>query len=296
MTKLVFPILKMVAATVLLAGTSTATSCTRSYDDNDNLIIDDNTYSIDCGDASFCGHDNECHEFSCQTFFNYGPTIDTGNSNGDRVLVCNPHRAPVDDYKIPKNYASFNQLGVRYGCGDTISDNDVFMPYNERCYAEVGINTYGLNSMYNCYQYANDTDFDGFLSEVHNSIAYKDSVCNSTDDDDDFTTDDDNIDDFEYSKYRYTPLIYSDRNVYVPVSANSKEGYTNNVITYIGGANATKDFNKTLAIQTSMYSVLETDIFDSKDSSSSYSISNNWNMHHPTSLLLVGGVVYFFLF
>ena len=285
MTKLIFLTSKIAIATVLLlAGTSTATSCTGDQPDTD------------CGYASFCGYDNECHEISCQAFFSYGPRIYTGNRNVEMALVCNPYISSVDNYPDPENYSWFQHLGVSYGCGDSFLDGDVFMPYNERCSIEFGLNTFGFNTVYNCYQYANDTDFDGFLSEVNNSIAYKDGVCNSTTDDDDFTTDDDNIDDFEHSKYRYTPLIYSDSNVYVPFSANSKEGYTNNVITYIGGANATKNFNKTLAIQTSMYSVLETDIFDSTDSSSSYSISNNWNMHHPTSLLLVGGVVYFFLF
>ena len=55
MTKLIFLTSKIAIATVLLlAGTSTATSCTG---DQQNAV---------CGIASFCGYDNECHEISCQ--------------------------------------------------------------------------------------------------------------------------------------------------------------------------------------------------------------------------------------
>lgn len=127
--KLIFLTSKIAAATVLLllAGTSTATSCNRSYDAN-NIPYADN---IDCGDTSFCGYDNECHEFSRQAFFSYGPGMSTGNSNGDMVLVCNPYVSSVDNYPDPEIYSGFKQLGVRYSCGDSFSDRDVFIPYNE---------------------------------------------------------------------------------------------------------------------------------------------------------------------
>lgn len=152
-----------------------------------------------------------------------------------------------------------------------------------RCSIEIGLNTFGLTTVYNCYQYANDTD----LVSLMYVIQRKTTTSPPT------TT----LMILDMVNIVIHPLfIVTEMYMYL-LALTQKKGYTfNDADVWIVGANATKDFNKTLAIQTSMYSVLETDLFDFKDSSSSYSINNNWRMHHHTSLLLIGGVVYFFLF
>jgi len=191
------------------------------------------------------------------------------------TLVCNPYVSSIDNYPDVNYDSLFKHFGVSYGCGDFFSDRNVLMPYNERCLVEIGLNKFGLNtnSIYDCYQYANDTDFDGFLSEVNNSIVYRDGVCNSTDDN--FGNDY-----FRYPEYHYTPLVFSTDN-----SAVS----TNTV--WLEGANPTKDFNETSAIRASIYSVLDTN--PDLDYSSACILNDNWNIYH-TSLLLTG-FAYFFL-
>lgn len=309
-------ILLLLVSTITVGGTNTTTMIGKSchnYDyDSNTEYIDAHYYTqthLCSSDGSeyengFCGTDNICHTNNCRNFFLYMPEQLTGRTATDSAadeLVCNPY----DVCSANTNSAIATPLntttmysGVSYGCdyvgtsfvGKCDTDNDVvnrlvnlrfdslddneYLPFNEKCtYQNKNIkNEWGEVSSFNCYQYAVDTNFDLFLSRVDNFTNLCDLFLSRA-----------YVGDFDHICKRNDPVFeYTASYSHSSSGVTFARGVRNGII--VDPAVATT-FNRTLAIQSTMYATIQT------DASWSYSIHNNkmqhWNPIIVPSVLLV---------
>ena len=147
-----------------------------------HVAADDTRVSCSCpgpGTGSFCGTDGECHFYSCRDYLAYGQdnyyfASSTNDATSPPELVCSSYSPTTtyDDY----NGVIDGYNGVIYGCSYTnlITDPNfaVKMPFNEKCSAQINERV-----TFDCWQFAEGTKFDSFLSEAGNA-----TICTEDDD------------------------------------------------------------------------------------------------------------------
>ena len=113
-----------------------------------------------CQLGQFCGTDLNCYNYSCGNFYLYGPEAFVGHTGIiTSELSCGTSTAD------PRG----GPYGVTWACafyyqGMIPSDRGVGMPYNTQCTSNPQ-----QNLIFECYEYAADTDFSNFENQVYNS-------------------------------------------------------------------------------------------------------------------------------
>jgi hypothetical protein len=102
--------------------------------------------------TQFCGIDNQCHDFSCQAWFQKGGW--NVESIGNTTLAC-------DDYS---NGDQDGKYAVVYGCSGytgAIPEGEGYgKAFDQKCSATIGM------QLFECYDLKPDTDFSSFLIRV----------------------------------------------------------------------------------------------------------------------------------
>ena len=208
---------------------------------------------IECQSGSFCGSDNLCHEYSCTNFFTFGPEQYKGYAEGaiPPELVCNPFVSSDEDDYI------YN--GVGYGCmiypnSKPDSNFAVTMPFNEKCSVEIDMNT-----RFDCYKYAADTNFDVFLLSVNNSDVCSEEIRK----------------DYADSTYDLGPPAYLYSDIF-------EYQYSTETSGNLEGPNATQVFDENLALSNTMYSILSITDIDTKSPTDSPSTESPTDSPHSS--------------
>ena len=105
------------------------------------------------GDGQFCGVDNQCHIYSCQSWYEFGPRNFTGY-DANSPLVCQdigitePHGDDVFYESVSFQFRS-------------LTPEPIMMGWTNKCTVA------GTNSNFTCYGLsASNTDFQPFLDEA----------------------------------------------------------------------------------------------------------------------------------
>lgn len=194
------------------------------------------------GPGSFCGTDGECHFYNCRDFLAYGQEKITGipiTTSPAPELVCSSY-SPTTTAAADMVYTAAADMvftttadmvynGMVYGCkgySNTIPDPNfaVSMLFNEKCSAQIN-----ERATFDCWQFAEGTNFDSFLSEAGNA-----TIC---------TEDDDSPPSFIYiTSYGYQSTTYGE------IMNSTSE-------LWVGvGVRNTVAFNADFATNTTMYS------------------------------------------
>jgi hypothetical protein len=111
------------------------TASARSMQDTCTPLLDGRWASTDCKpQTQFCGSDNQCHDFSCQEWFQNGQWNQA--SIGSTTLAC-------EDYHEATNSGEGQNYAVVYGCqARYIPEGKGFgFAFNRKCSATVGTHT-----------------------------------------------------------------------------------------------------------------------------------------------------------
>ena len=115
---------------------------------------------LDCRPGQFCGTNGICNDFSCATFYQFGPPQYTGHTRDDDPppLNCVPYQAQEKETQGP--------YGVVYGCskfvqGPIPSDRGIGLPFTTYCSSRPFDQV-----IFECYDLSDNTaDLDAF--EAH---------------------------------------------------------------------------------------------------------------------------------
>lgn len=176
------------------------------------------------GNGTFCGTDGLCHQFSCATWYQYGPQNFTGYTNSAASLSC--QRIPET---VPGSSEVF-QSSVSFRCR-SLTPSPIAMGFRRKCM----VNHSGTRAMrFTCYDLAESTsaDFSTFLSRVGSGLNCTDSQYDET----------------GYPKFTYSVAYTHTYNV-----ADSFPGET--VLTE--GFNGTSEFDAARATGGTLYSIYE---------------------------------------
>ena len=132
-----------------------------------HVAADDARVSCSCpgpGTGTFCGTDGECHFYSCRDYLAYGQdnyyfASSTNDATSPPELVCSSY-SPTST----TTYDFWSYKGMSYGCNYQDPNFVVNMPFNEKCSAQID-----ERDTFDCWQFAEGTKFDSFLSEAGNS-------------------------------------------------------------------------------------------------------------------------------
>jgi len=174
------------------------------------------------GDGQFCGRDDQCHPYSCQAWYEFGPVQSTGVQH---IGGSSSHGLTCKDIDLTEPYKPNSILdksdvyvpSVSFQCTET--STPIGFGFNRRCSAKTG--PHGVSD-FTCYELAANTNFQPFLAKVTPTNL---RCANTTDEDAMFT-------------YEITlrSEISTDENI------GMHEGFA-----------ATKAFNKTLALTGTIY-------------------------------------------
>jgi hypothetical protein len=121
--------------------------------------------SFGCLTTQFCGSDKQCHDLSCQEYFQMrGWNVE---SIGDTTLAC-------EDYS---NGDQDGRYAVVYGCSGYVNSvipaGEAYgLPFNQKCSATIWM------QLFECYDLKPKTDFSDFLSVVDSATSL---TCTNTD-------------------------------------------------------------------------------------------------------------------
>jgi len=124
----------------------------------------------DCveGGGEFCGDDGQCHLYSCQAWYEFGPDKFTGKHPNSALLPRDP--LVCEDIALTKPYMPNSLLdgsvyypSVSFRCEHSLTPPPIAMGFNRRCFANAGAHGAGE---FTCYELANTTDFESFLEEA----------------------------------------------------------------------------------------------------------------------------------
>ena len=176
--------------------------------------------SNDCGcvrgSGEFCGSDGNCHLYSCEEWYEFGPRNFTGNDDG-ASLECQDIPMTVPGPKSAFMYLKVFYPSVEYRCV-SLEPPPIQMGFTKQCLA------IGPNSEFTCYGLAESTNFQPFLDEVTAS------GLNCTDD---------KYDETGYPKFSYRVVYEYTGNIGITVNA--------------WGFNSTTELNETLALSGTMF-------------------------------------------
>ena len=226
-----------IAATALLLFSSNIASAQQLvadgffpslYDSNstgqtDNDDLNSNSCGCQYGDGTFCGTDGQCHLYSCENFYEYGPVDYTGYSSSKDAssspeLVCNDISTTTVE-----TAGDSSQASVAFRCRD-LTPKPIGMGWTRYCEAS------SSNSNFTCYGLADNTDFSLFLQQAEMSQL----ECNSG----------------EYDETGYPAYSYS-------VSMQKQEGIHGTYINTVG-YNDTQEFDENKALTGTMTTTFET--------------------------------------
>lgn len=117
-----------------------------------------------CGDDEFCGQDGMCYPYRCEQWYQQGPTSALTGLGGENAAA-----SELTCQSYPQEDAKANNLhGIVFGCNKYPPGNAtppsteaVTMVFNERCIAMLD-----EDNSFDCYQFAEGTDFDTFRNDV----------------------------------------------------------------------------------------------------------------------------------
>lgn len=222
--------LRQAAQVVIKSPNETMSKETASNETASNETASDEA-GCNCvkGDGQFCGRDDQCHPYSCQAWYEFGPVqftgvqhIDGSSSNG---LTCKDIDL-TEPYK-PNSILDRSDVyvpSVSFQC--TKTSTPIGFGFNKRCSAKTG--PHGVSD-FTCYELAAHTDFQPFLAKVTPTNLRCGNGTNTTDEDAMFT---------------YEITVRSE------ISTDGR-------IDFSEGFDATKVFNKTLALTGTMYAFHE---------------------------------------
>eukprot|EP00956_Cyclotella_meneghiniana_P030070 scaffold74856_cov30-Cyclotella_meneghiniana.AAC.1 len=214
-----------IATTVLLLFASIASAqqlIADGFFDNDDL----NSNSCGCqyGDGTFCGTDGQCHLYSCENFYEYGPVDYTGYSPDSKDASSSPELVCNDiSTTTVKTAGDSSQASVAFRCRD-LTPKPIGMGWTRYCEAS------SSNSNFTCYGLADNTDFSLFLQQAETSRL----ECNSG----------------KYDETGYPAYSYS-------VSMQKQEGNHGIYIINTVGYNDTQEFDENKALTGTMSTTFE---------------------------------------
>lgn len=169
------------------------------------------------GSGNFCGLDDQCHVYSCQEWYEFGPRNFTGYDIASSTpLTCQD--IPITEPKKLVLYGNAYNPSVSFRCA-SLTPPPITMGFTRRCTMSEP------DTDFICYELATDTDFQPFLDEVSAS------GLNCTDD---------VYDETGYPKFSYRVMYES--LIWQPWMAVIAQGH-----------NSTSEFNETLALNGTMY-------------------------------------------
>lgn len=182
-----------------------------------------NVCGCENGSGEFCGVDGQCHIYSCEDWYEFGPRNFTGFDSASPLVCQDIGITQPDDFYDVVYYHS-----VSFRCR-SVTPNGIRMGFNNKC------SVAGTNSAFTCYGLATNTDFQPFLDEAAESQL--------------------NCTDVEYDDTSYPKFDYS----VVTQKQNSGQGLIGEgLIIFQMGHNSTSEFNETLALRGAMYAKYET--------------------------------------
>mmetsp|Transcript_5288 Transcript_5288/g.6794 ORF Transcript_5288/g.6794 Transcript_5288/m.6794 type:complete len:230 (-) Transcript_5288:41-730(-) len=104
----------------------------------------------------FCGIDDQCHYYSCETWFQLGDVKYTGyNLTSTPMLQCEDINSDEDDYDY------LGTSGIFYGCSVATGLEQKF---TRQCFAELDEHT-----NFTCREMSTSTDFESYVDLVNNT-------------------------------------------------------------------------------------------------------------------------------
>lgn len=172
------------------------------------------------GAGGFCGVDGHCHQYTCESFYEFGPRNFTGYDDASpSELVCGdiPTTEPRSTAEGSVDYPS-----VSFRCV-SLTPTPISLGFTRRCIAATS-----PNSNFTCYGLAANTHFQSFRTAASAGLNCTDTTYNET----------------GWPKFAYRVVT-------------ERKGDVTSAIHFLHGFNATAEFNETRALTGSIYSKYE---------------------------------------
>lgn len=170
------------------------------------------------GSGKFCGLDDQCHIYSCQEWYEFGPRNFTGYDIASSTPLTCQNIQVTEPYDHDFLDGNVYYPSVSFRCV-SLTPPPIVMGYTRRCTMA------GPDTDFTCYELATDTDFQPFLDEVSAS------GLNCTDDEYD-----------ETGFPQFTYYVKYESQIWQPWMSVRAQGH-----------NSTSEFNEIFALNGTMY-------------------------------------------